>query len=240
MHPTMERLYEAAKNLKGIEGQSALARVLDESPQTLNNWESRGVSKKGMLKAQRLLEVSAGWLETGDGLMFHLNLVKETDANAARESIADYGIPQFLVRRMDNAELAPDIRGLVPLISWVTAGAFDTANDPLPPGEAEDWLPMPKRNGKYTYALRVRGDSMTSTHGKSYPDGCIIFVDPEKRSPVTGDRIIAKLEGTDEVTFKCFISDAGKIWLKPLNSQYPLITEEFKVLGTIIGKWEDE
>lgn len=139
-----------------------------------------------------------------------------------------------------NVEPGPDMRGLVPLISWVTAGNWNPAADPLQPGEAEDWLPLPKKNGKHTYALRVRGDSMTSPHGKTYPDGCIIFVDPERRSPSTGDRIIAKLEGTDEVTFKQFVSDAGRVWLKPLNPQYPLITEEFKVLGTIIGKWEDE
>lgn len=244
MHPTMERLYKAAKELKQIEGQSALARAMDESPQTLNNWESRGVSKKGMLKAQLRLQISANWIETGEGLMFVLNLTKESDErNASREPQANYGIPDFLRRHLDdsaNTEPGPEVRGLVPLISWVTAGAFDSANDPLPPGEAEDWLPMPKKNGKHTYALRVRGDSMTAPHGKSYPDGCIIFVDPEKRSPVTGDRIIAKLEGTDEVTFKQFVSDAGRVWLKPLNTQYPAIHDEFRVLGTIIGKWEDE
>lgn len=150
--------------------------------------------------------------------------------SAVEENVAHYG----------NTEPGPDVRGLVPLISWVTAGAFEPASDPLPVGEAEDWLPMPRRNGQHTYALRVRGDSMTAPHGKSYPDGCIVFVDPEKRSPNSGDRIIAKLEGTDEVTFKQYIHEAGRTWLKPLNPQYPPITEPFKVLGTIIGKWEDE
>lgn len=238
MHPTMERLYEVALKHKNIEGQSAVARAMDESPQTLNNWESRGMSKKGMLKAQVIFECSASWLETGEGSRLHLNLTLPRDQ--IRDAAPSSDIPPFLRKNLDNAEPGPDVRGLVPLISWVAAGAFDSAQDPLPPGEAEDWLPMPKRNGKHTYALRVRGDSMTAPHGKSYPDGCIIFVDPEKRSPSTGDRIIAKLEGTDEVTFKQFVSDAGRIWLKALNPTYPPITDEFKVLGTIIGKWEDE
>lgn len=154
----------------------------------------------------------------------------QREYHAVEEGVAHY----------ENTEPGPNLRAPVPLISWVTAGAFDTANDPLLPGEAEEWLPTPRNSGKHTYALRVRGDSMTAPHGKSYPDGCIIFVDPEKRSPSTGDRIIAKLDGTDEVTFKQFISDAGRMWLKPLNPQYPLITEQFRVLGTIIGKWEDE
>jgi SOS-response transcriptional repressor LexA len=42
------------------------------------------------------------------------------------------------------------------------------------------------------------------------------------------------------VTFKQFVSDAGRVWLKALNPTYPPILDEFKVLGTIIGKWEDE
>lgn len=139
-----------------------------------------------------------------------------------------------------NTTPGPDIRSQVPLISWVRAGEWSEAHNPHEPGYAEDWLPCLKQSGKHTYALRVRGDSMTAPFGKSYPDGCIIFVDPDKRSPGNGDRIIAKLKGSDEVTFKVFQQDAGRVWLKPLNPQHPAIMELFAVLGTIIGKWEDE
>lgn len=69
MHETMERLYEAAEKLKGWVGQSDVARHLHQSPQTLNNWERRGMSKGGMLAAQRLVGCSAMWLETGLGSM---------------------------------------------------------------------------------------------------------------------------------------------------------------------------
>lgn len=257
MHPTMTRLYEAVERLTGIKGQSAVARELNESPQTLRNWETRGVSSQGQIKAQELFGINPNWLKSGEGYPDQATMLLQE--NLARQGIEDAhlylaglgrmpagGLPIYPNQKrlgypgLKNTEEAPDIRGLVPLISWVAAGAFDVANDPLQPGDAEDWLPMPKRNGKHTYALRVRGDSMTAPHGKSYPDGCIIFVDPEKRSPSTGDRIIAKLEGTDEVTFKQFVSDAGRIWLKALNPTYPPIVEPFKVLGTIIGKWEDE
>lgn len=69
MHKQMERLYEAAKTLKGITGQSELARALNASPQTVKNWESRGVSREGMLTAQRIIGCSAVWVETGNGQM---------------------------------------------------------------------------------------------------------------------------------------------------------------------------
>lgn len=69
MHKQMERLYEAASTLKDITGQSGLARALNASPQTVKNWEARGVSKQGMLTAQRVIGCSAVWVETGKGQM---------------------------------------------------------------------------------------------------------------------------------------------------------------------------
>lgn len=66
MHETMKRLYEAAK-AAGVEGQSNVASKMTQSPQTLNNWERRGMSKGGMLIAQRVFGCSAVWLETGEG-----------------------------------------------------------------------------------------------------------------------------------------------------------------------------
>lgn len=128
----------------------------------------------------------------------------------------------------------------VPLISWVAAGSWYSAQDIFEPGDADEWIDCPRAHSSLTYALRVRGDSMTSAHGKSYPDGCVIFVDPELRAPQPGDRIIAKLDGADEVTFKVFSSDAGRAFLRALNPQYPPIVAPFRVLGTVIGKWEED
>lgn len=139
-----------------------------------------------------------------------------------------------------DGQWARDHMGPVPLISWVRAGAFDQASDPFQPGDADRWIPCPVAHSDNTYALTVRGDSMTSSHGKSYPNGSIIFVDPLRLSPTSGQRIIAKLDGSDEVTFKVYQEDAGVAWLKPLNPEYPLIRQAFRVLGTVIGKWEDE
>jgi hypothetical protein len=69
MHKTTERLYLAAAELRKIKGQSQIARLLNESPQTVKNWETRGVSLPGALKAQTTLGVSAAWLLEGTGQM---------------------------------------------------------------------------------------------------------------------------------------------------------------------------
>lgn len=158
-------------------------------------------------------KVSAMWLATGQG-----------DMNES------------------NVQPGPDIRGQVPLISYVKAGSWDGVIDNLAPGEAEAWLPCIRPHSPNSYALRVDGESMTSPHGnmRSYPHGCIIFVDPEKRSPANGDRVIARLDGSDSVTFKVYKNEDGQQWLQPLNPMNPPIRDNFVVLGTVIGKWEDE
>ena len=140
-----------------------------------------------------------------------------------------------------NVEAGPSKVSMLPLISWVRAGEWDVANDYLQPGDAEGWYYCPKPASDSSYVLRVRGDSMTAPSGakRSYPEDSLIFVDPEKRAPVNGDRIIAKLAGSDEVTFKIYKNEDGRQWLMPLNPQHEPIREEFKVLGTVIGMWVD-
>ncbi len=75
--------------------------------------------------------------------------------------------------------------------------------------------------------------------GRTFPEGCIIFVNPEQRSPNNGDRIIACLEHTDNVTFKIYKNEDGRQWLQPLNPAHEPIRDKFHVIGTIFGKWED-
>lgn len=68
MHESAARLYAAALAALGVSGQSALARKLNESPQVLKNWESRGVSKQGALKVAPMLGIDVSWLLYGPGV----------------------------------------------------------------------------------------------------------------------------------------------------------------------------
>ncbi|RZO82998.1 MAG: hypothetical protein EVA65_15765 [Oceanococcus sp.] len=200
------------KSARKIENAAGVAAGLLDKPRV--DFEGRSAASLGRRK--RTIENPEG--------------VNEPRTDYLAPSLWDDGEPDY----------SQSLR-VVPVISWVAAGAFDEANDPHAVGDAETWLPCPKKSfGPHTYALRVRGDSMTSPHGRTYPEGSTIFVDPDLRSPANGERIIAKLEGTDEVTFKAFQQDAGRVWLKPLNPQHPPIMEPFKVLGTVIGTWIGE
>lgn len=65
MHPSMRRLYEAAKQLTGAQSQSDLARLLNTTSQRINNWETRGLSEKGAIEAEAAFGVSPLWLLEG-------------------------------------------------------------------------------------------------------------------------------------------------------------------------------
>ena len=67
IHETMQRLYDATAGLNPpLIGQSNVARALTQSPQTLNNWEGRGISKAGAIMAEQMLGVRAAWILRGE------------------------------------------------------------------------------------------------------------------------------------------------------------------------------
>jgi len=150
------------------------------------------------------------------------------------EDKIEYGPLRIIVQ---NTEIGPDIRGRVPLISFVQAGMWCETIDIYHVGDAEAWMPCPVSHGPRTYCLRVQGDSMTNTMPgqKSYPEGTIIFVDPDR--PVTnGSRVIARLADANEATFKEYREDGGRRFLKPLNQQYQMqeITDGVIICGVVI------
>lgn len=108
----------------------------------------------------------------------------------------------------------------LPLISWVQAGDWSEAADPFLPGDADEWHDVIGKYSDRAFVLRVKGDSMTSPSGPiSAPEGSLIVVDPDVR-PENGNLVVAKLENTNEVTFKKWVVDGGEHYLKPLNPDY--------------------
>jgi SOS-response transcriptional repressor LexA len=149
---------------------------------------------------------------------------------------------QFGVGEDSNITHAPPIRKMIPVISWVQAGAFCESNV-LELHEVEEWLPCPSHASDKAFGLRVKGDSMTSPHSgeRSYPEGIVIYVDPEV-DVTSGRRVIAKSNSSDEATFKTYVEDDGLKFLKPINPQFPMkeITDDVHICGVIIGSYWPE
>lgn len=213
--------------MRGIEGQSALARFMGETPQTLKNWESRGVSKQGMIKVEDLLGCSARWLRTGqdiDAKRVSSGLRPIANKSAVDESI-DYAA----------ADRGTQSVGKVPLITSIQAGMFAQLKH-IDHGAVTEWVPTTQPITEHMFALRVVGDSMLNPSGfPSLPPGAIVIVDPSKPA-TSGSIVVACPDGSTESTIKQLIIDAGQRYLKPLNPHYPIkpITDDCVIIGTAV------
>lgn len=136
----------------------------------------------------------------------------------------------------DNIGEAPEIRGLVPVISWVQAGAWAEICDNFQPAEAEEWLPCPRSHGPNTFALKVQGASMEP----KFQDGDIIFVDPSREAD-HGKHVVVRLEDEMRATFKQLIIEGGESFLRPLNPDWPdkviRVNGTATICGVVIGKF---
>lgn len=127
-----------------------------------------------------------------------------------------------------------------PLISWVSAGQWLEALEPYKIEEIEEWPETTQSAGPNSFWLTVKGDSMTSPVGFTVPEGMIILVDPSKEAK-SGKLVVAKLFNDNEATFKMYIEDAGRKFLKPLNPRYPMteVDGNCAIIGTVIdAKWQ--
>lgn len=207
--------------------QQLKARGVVKTPQAVSKWLNGAAMPEldSLTALAQWLGVRREWLEHGVMPVF---ADQPTQVNAGGTQ--------------GNVTVVSSDMTKVPLISWVQAGAWCEIAPSVESIHAEQWLPCPVPISKSGYALRVVGDSMTNNGpGRSYPSGCIIFVDPEI-AVNNGDRVIAALPSSNEATFKVLVEDAGKHYLKPINPQYPIIeiTEEMQICGKVVGAFTPE
>lgn len=130
---------------------------------------------------------------------------------------------------------------LVPVISWVQAGTWTTA-DSVPTGtQFQEWLPPNPKCGKNGYGLIVVGESMSPDFRPTDK----IYVNPDFQISdlKTGDLVIVACDGETEATFKKLIVESNGMYLEPLNPKWhekiiPL-REGCKLIGKVVGLYRD-
>jgi len=82
-----------------------------------------------------------------------------------------------------------------------------------------------------TFALRVRGDSMTGAH---IVDGDIVILEDSK-DVHNGDIVAALIDG--ETTLKRYVVEHGRPYLKAENPRYPKLSpaQELKIQGVMVS-----
>lgn len=136
---------------------------------------------------------------------------------------------------ISNLGAGPSIKGRVPVVSWVQAGALCEAIDLYSPGVAEDWLDCPFPHSPLAFCLVVKGLSM---YPEYRPDE-VILVEPELCAE-HGDDIVARTpEGT--ATFKRLQKTEDGNYLLAINPDYPdriiQIPDGTIICGVVTGSW---
>ncbi len=212
--------YEKEKGTKFK--NTALANFVKTSKQNVGNWVNGPTQKldgESLLRVAEFFNVDEGWLAGKNVPM--LNKAAYLDNNVSlKESIAIEG-------------------RLIPVISWVQAGAW-TGIDTVPiDTKFEEWLPYHPDCGPNGYALIVMGLSMAP----KFEPYDRIYVNPDFQvfNLKTNDLVIVSCSGDSEATFKKLIIEGEKKYLQALNPQWPNqiieLTEDCRLVGKVVGMY---
>ncbi len=218
----------------GYPSLSAFGEAIDRSPvqisQLLGSNPRKNIGRKIARHIEKCLGLPVGWLDQEHD--------EQEEMRAA--GMLEDGVPLSRPAMDPSAGKADSLRlQLIPMLDWSEPEQFvRSPNGPI--REQATLLPCPVGASEKTYALRVKGDSMTSPYPTrlSFIDGSLIYVDPD-RAPVSGKPVIARMPDTGEHVFKLYVEDAGSILLKPINPQYPTIPlpSNAIICGVVIGQF---
>jgi len=235
----IELILKRLKFIKNFNTWRDVADFLNVSQATLSIWKARNSpsAKEKILFRCRDEDFGEMALLSNDGIANSMN-VREAGADvASMKGIVSGRQPgkKFSVQEKQNFGRAPHPHNApcrIPIISWVQAGDWQNAEDPFQPGQADEWTITVETSHQNAFALIVHGDSMQP----GFHENDIITVDPG-REPKNGDYIVAK--NGNEATFKQLVIDGSSVFLKPLNSRYPIkdmTGVDFVIVGVIVEK----
>lgn len=220
-------------------GVSDFAKKVDRSQPQMSNLVGDSPIKPIGHKLARYFETvfnkPNGWLD----LPHHEIWEIQKEPNLIKDERREFTVENVILVSEEVLQKRHD----VPLLTWVSAGAWLQNHGSFSAKDAERWLPCPVPHSIMTFVLEVEGDSMTSPYPneKSYPHGTLIYVDPEK--PIVNRcRVVAYLEKNEAYTFKRYVEDSGKKYLKPINPSYETIeiTDDIRICGVVIGSFSDD
>lgn len=166
-------------------------------------------------------------------------IILQTDAAWLQFGIALEIDPETYTKRIKLVEDLPTLYP-IPIISWEQVDVIANINL-LDREKVTEWVPRMYSEGLVSFALYVKGDSMTSPYGHmdSFREGTLVQFDNDIK-PSHGKYVIAILPDAKEAIFREYVIEGGIKYLKPLNPQYPLVqiddaTKICGVMGYYIG-----
>lgn len=204
------RRSNARKLRDGVGGNSSFATMIDREPTQTSRFMGDGATKN-----------------IGDSMARHIEKMFRPACRMARSRTPDNEHHKKPDVSITNKQIT-----LVPVISWVQAGAWKEVGYSEVDLSTAETYPCPVPCGEMTYILRVIGDSMIDEYRPRHD-----FVDPEVPA-CHGDDVIALMHDTGETTFKRLIEDGTQRYLKALNPNWPepyiKINGNCSIIGTVI------
>ncbi|MCL6232811.1 helix-turn-helix domain-containing protein [Acinetobacter sp. ANC 5579] len=202
--------------------------------------KTKKITQQQLADAIGVSKTSVIYWEKDDNLPKHESLMALSKALAVSPDFLLSG--KALGGLESNTSVPFPLAGrLVPVISWVQAGAWTTV-DSVPAGtQFEEWLPPNPKCGKNGYGLEVVGESMLP----DFRPGDKIYVNPDFQITdlKTGDLVIVSCQGDSEATFKKLIVESGNMYLQPLNPDWPektiALEDGCKLVGKVVGLYRD-
>jgi len=191
--------------------QQAIADHFGVSAQAVSQWET-GSTRPGTARIATLARL----------LGVHLEWLLDGQGSQAASG--------------DPAERGAAATTTVPVIDYVTAGSWSEVVDPFMPGGGFDYIGTDLVISASAFALIIDGGSMAP----EFEAGDKIIIDPTV-TPRPGEFVVAKLDATDEATFKKYRprgrDDNGVdiIELVPLNPDWPSLLIDAGHPGRIVG-----
>lgn len=176
VHPTIQRIYDHL-NFK----QGDLANAINESPQVVNNWENRGISKKGAMTVFEKLGLDINWILKGEG-----------SANADQNNGS-------------NIKINLQKGGWVPVKSYSKMGYDGYYTEMGYGGHGGDGYVPSLTAGHCAYAVKGTGDSMYP----AIRPGWYVVCDPEA-TPTPTEFVEVQLKDGRR-TIKEFIGIVGDV-----------------------------
>lgn len=224
----MKRLFQAAKRLKSADGPSAVGRLLNESPQTLNNWKKRGISAAGAIKAQAAIGCSSAWLMKGLGEM--------TD-----KAPPEIGGEQPSIQRIEAAltvysgsEHVLHPTTLVPVASSLQGLDMSQKNSDLKMDEGY-WLTVPGEVSDFTKVVTMPDDSMQP---EIYPGEYIAF--DSRIEADAGDTVLVVDQDNIVWVRKYRPRTEGRfdaVAINPDHATFNSVDDRVHVFAVLVGHW---
>lgn len=120
-----------------------------------------------------------------------------------------------------SARSPPHDQG-VPVIALASVPVVCADTIVSPATMAIRWTPRPmKEHGHRTFAYQQIDDTMTAIAGpKSYPVGCLVYVDPDVTEVANDKPALVRLENGEVIMAYC-MAQAGRAWWRRLVTRKP-------------------